>query len=115
MSGCCCCRLNLLLLLTPTWLFHKVNVVIGDAGFVNQWERIWCVLRGVRLMYGVGTMRLHPYHGFQDHANPTGFDSRGFRQVNHGFLQNLTWVVLPFHAVKHLPDLQLSPAAIKEE
>ena len=63
MSGCCCCQLNLLLLSTPTWLFRKVNVVIGDAGFVNQWERIWCVLHGVRLMCGLGDIGdIHYFH-----------------------------------------------------
>ena len=43
-------------------------------------------------MYGVDNMGLHLYHGFRDHANPTGFNSHGFRWVNHGFFLNLTWL-----------------------
>ena len=31
------------------------------------------------------------------------------------FIENRFWVVLPYHALKHLPNLQLSPAAVKEE
>jgi hypothetical protein len=31
------------------------------------------------------------------------------------FIENKFWVALPYDAVKHLPNLQLSPAAVKEE
>ena len=31
------------------------------------------------------------------------------------FIDNHFWAVLPYHAVAHLPNLQLSPAAVKEE
>jgi hypothetical protein len=31
------------------------------------------------------------------------------------FIDNRFWVVLPYRAVAHLPNLQLSPAAVKEE
>jgi hypothetical protein len=41
--------------------------------------------------------------------------SNFLREEMSKFIDNRFWVVLPYRAVRHLPQLQLSPAAVKEE
>ena len=37
------------------------------------------------------------------------------REEPADFIENKFWVVLPCAAVRHMPELQLSPAAVKPE